>query len=206
MTSMCLSWIDTPWSRYTRCTSSTKYCCVSRTPLISSSFFGSSGLFSSPTRRSPAVTSEPSRTPRCARRDTAYSSSVPSSATIVMTSLALLVLADAHDTRHVREQRRALRGTGFEQLDDTGQTVRDVLTGDTTGVERTHRELRARLTDRLGRDDADGLAEVRDLAGGQHAAVTRRAHTGDRLAREHGTDSHAGDARVVGERQQDRRR
>ena len=43
MSSMCLSWIDTPWSRYTFCTSSTRYCWVSRTPLISSSSFGIAG-------------------------------------------------------------------------------------------------------------------------------------------------------------------
>ena len=41
ISSMCLSWIDTPWSRYTFCTSSTRYCCVSRMPLISRSSFGS---------------------------------------------------------------------------------------------------------------------------------------------------------------------
>ena len=43
ISSMCLSWIDTPWSRYTFWTSSTRYCWVSRTPLISSSSFGSRG-------------------------------------------------------------------------------------------------------------------------------------------------------------------
>ena len=72
---------------------------------------------------------------------------------------------------HVGHERRALRRAGLEQLDDTRQTVRDVLTGDTTGVERTHGQLRAGLTDRLGGDDADRLAEVGDLAGREHAAV-----------------------------------
>ena len=196
---MCLSWIDTPWSRYTRCTSSTRYCWVSRTPLISSSFFGSSGLFSSPTRRSPACTSWPSRTPRCARRDTAYSNSVPSSATTVMTFSPFSFSPSRIDSGHVGHQRRALRGTGLEQLDHAGQTVRDVLTRDTTGVERTHRELGTRLTDRLGGDDADRLAEVGDLAGCEHAAVAARAHTRHRLAGEHRTHTHARDVRVVGD-------
>ena len=196
---MCLSWIDTPWSRYTRCTSSTRYCWVSRTPLISRSFFGSSGLFSSPTRRSPACTSWPSRTPRCARRDTAYSSSVPSSADHRDDLLALLVLAEPDHSGDVGHQRRALRGPGLEQLDHAGQTVGDVLTRDTTGVERTHRELGSRLTDRLRGDDTDRLAEIGDLAGREHAAVAARAHTGHRLAGEHRTHTHARDVRVVGD-------
>ena len=45
ITSTCLSWIDTPCSRYTFCTSSVRYCWVSRMPLISRIFFGSSGVF-----------------------------------------------------------------------------------------------------------------------------------------------------------------
>ena len=43
ITSTCLSWIDTPCSRYTFCTSSLRYCWVSRMPLTSRIFFGSSG-------------------------------------------------------------------------------------------------------------------------------------------------------------------
>src|SRR5690606_11654361 len=57
-----------------------------------------------------------------------------------------------------------LGGAGLEELLDTGQTLGDVLGGrSTTGVEGTHRQLGARLTDRLGRDDADGLADVDEL-------------------------------------------
>ena len=73
------------------------------------------------------------------------------------------------------DRRHALRRTGLEQLHHTRQTVRDVVAGDTTGVEGTHRQLRAGLTDRLGRDDADGLADVDELAGGQRTAVAGRA-------------------------------
>ena len=102
---------------------------------------------------------------------TACSSSVPSSATIGEDALALLVLADADHARALGHDRRALRGAGLEELDDTRQTVRDVLTGDAAGVERPHGELRAGLTDRLGGDDADRLALVDELAGGEHHAV-----------------------------------
>ena len=104
---------------------------------------------------------------------TACSSSVPSSATIGEDPLALLVLADAHDARALGHDRRALGRAGLEQLDDARQTVGDVLTRDAAGVERPHGELRAGLTDRLGGDDADGLALVDELAGGEHRAVAR---------------------------------
>src|SRR6185295_6938822 len=85
--------------------------------------------------------------------------------------LALLVLADAHDARGLREHRGALGRSGLEELDDTRQTVSDVLTRDTTGVERPHGELRTGLTDRLRRDDPDRLALVDELAGGEHRPV-----------------------------------
>ena len=68
---------------------------------------------------------------------------------------------------------------------DTGQTVRDVLTGDTAGVERTHRQLGTGLADRLGGDDADRLADVDQLAGGQRPAVADRAGAQRRLAGQH---------------------
>ena len=52
----------------------------------------------------------------------------------------------------------------------------------TTDVERAHRELRARLADRLGGDDADRLADVDAVAARQVAAVaharTRRDASG----------------------------
>src|SRR5439155_13293644 len=61
-------------------------------------------------------------------------------------------------------------------------------TGDTTGVEGTHGELRARLTDRLGGDDADRLADVDPLARGHVAAVAGLAHAVLGVAGEHGAD------------------
>ena len=124
---------------------------------------------------------------------------MPSSADDRDDRLALVVLAEPDHSGDVGHERRALRRAGLEQLDHAGQTVRDVLTRDTTGVEGTHRELGTRLTDRLRGDDADRLTEVGDLAGGEHAAVAARAHTGDRLAGEHRTHTHTRDVRVVGD-------
>src|SRR5262249_5814696 len=94
------------------------------------------------------------------------------------------VLGDSDDTRRTSERRLALRRTSFEQLDDAGQTACDVGACDTTGVEGTHRQLRARLTNRLRSDHADRFAQLDRLAGRERAAVTLAAHTELRLAGE----------------------
>jgi hypothetical protein len=64
-------------------------------------------------------------------------------------------------------------------------------------VERPHRELRAGLADRLGRDDADGLADVDHAAGRQVAAVAAAADAAARLAGEDRADLHLLDARLL---------
>ena len=56
----------------------------------------------------------------------------------------------------------------------------DAARGDAADVERPHRQLRARLADRLGGDDADGHALLDQRAGGQVHAV---AAAGRRPAR-----------------------
>ena len=99
------------------------------------------------------------------------------------------------------DRRRTLRGTRLEQLGDTRQTLRDVIRRcDTTRVEGTHRQLGSGLTDRLGRDDSDGLADVDELAGRERAAVADRTHTDSRLAGQHRTHLdvvHAGSEQLV---------
>ena len=177
ITSTCLSWIDTPCSRYTFCTSSTRYCWVSRMPLISRIFFGSSGVFSSPMSRSPAATSWPVARPRGAPAATRRSSSsVPSSATMV-TIRSPFSFSPMRTTPEISARTAAPFGrAGLEQLDDAGQTVGDVLTGDTTGVERPHGQLRAGLADRLGGDDADRLAEVDEACRWRASCRSTAAH------------------------------
>ena len=56
---------------------------------------------------------------------------------------------------------------------------------DTAGVERAHRQLGARLADRLRGDDTHRLADLDHLAGRQVAAVARAADALARLAHEH---------------------
>src|SRR6185295_19507866 len=78
----------------------------------------------------------------------------------------------------------ALGNAGLEQLLDTGQAGRDVEARHTAGVEGPHRQLRARLADGLGGDDAHRLAHADRLAGGEVAAVAPAAHAVARLAGE----------------------
>src|ERR671921_1085844 len=85
----------------------------------------------------------------------------------------------------------------LEELDDPGEACRDVLACDAAGVEGAHRELRARLPDRLGRYDADGLANVDGPVSRKRPAVAGLAdavwalalgggpHGNERLARQH---------------------
>src|SRR5215207_6594568 len=65
----------------------------------------------------------------------------------------------------------ALRVARFEDFDDAREAVSDVRAGHAAGVERAHRELRARLADRLRRDDADGVSDLAHLAGGEERSV-----------------------------------
>src|SRR6202043_3534447 len=101
----------------------------------------------------------------------------------------LLGLLDLDPALVLADGRHALRDTGLEELLDARQAVGDVLARHTAGVEGPHGELGARLADRLGRDDADGLADVHPLAGGQRAAVALAADADLGLA-----DQHAGRA------------
>src|SRR6185295_16582032 len=59
----------------------------------------------------------------------------------------------------------------------------DVVLTDAADVERTHRELSARLTDRLSGDDAHGHALFHKRTGGQIHTVTTTANAQRRIAR-----------------------
>src|SRR5439155_11991174 len=60
----------------------------------------------------------------------------------------------------------------------------------TADVEGTHRELRSRLADRLGCDDAGSFAEFDQSSGGEVASVAHDADAALRLAGQHRTDLH----------------
>src|SRR5699024_11621005 len=84
----------------------------------------------------------------------------------------LVVLLDRGPSRGLGDRGEAGRGTGLEQLLHTRQTMGDVAVGagHTTGVEGTHGQLRAGLTDGLGRGDADGRTDVEPLGGREGTA------------------------------------
>ena len=109
----------------------------------------------------------------------------------------VVLLDDADHARRAGQDRGALGRAGLEQLDDAGQAVGDVLTGDTTGVEGTHGQLRPRLADGLGGDDADRFAELDVQVGGQRAPVAGRAHAVLGLAGQDRPAHDLGDGRVV---------
>src|SRR3954451_7052918 len=98
---------------------------------------------------------------------------------------ATLRVLDLDLAADLRERGGTLRVARLEDLDDTRQTVRDVRAGDTAGVERAHRQLRARLADRLRGDDADRVADLGDLARGEERSVARAAHAELAAALEH---------------------
>src|SRR3954453_17717758 len=75
--------------------------------------------------------------------------------------------------------------------------MRDVRAGDTAGVERTQGQLRARLADRLGGDDAHRGADRHELAGRHRDAVAALADAGVGLALEHRADRDHQRRRVV---------
>src|SRR5690606_16755008 len=62
---------------------------------------------------------------------------------------------------------------------------------DTTDMEGAHRELRARLTDRLGGDDADGVANLREAVGRRIDAVALRVDAVAAGRRQRGHHLHA---------------
>src|SRR5271154_4195142 len=87
-----------------------------------------------------------------------------------------LPILELNPPSEVRDRRLASRHPRLEELLHTRQTAGDVLT-DTTLVEGTHGQLRAGLTDGLGRHDTDGLADVDQLAGSHGPSVAGRADT-----------------------------
>src|ERR687883_551498 len=93
----------------------------------------------------------------------------------------LLAVLDPDGAGQLGDRGLALGDTGLEELHHTRQTVGDVLTRDSTRVEGAHGQLGAGLTDRLGGDDADRLADVHQLAGRERPAVAGGAGAEQRL-------------------------
>ena len=95
---------------------------------------------------------------------------------------AVLTLDHLDDPVDVADLGLALGHAGLEQLFDAGETGGDVEPGHAAGVEGPHRQLRARLADGLGGDDAHRLADLDEMPRGQVAAVAGTAHAVPRQA------------------------
>ena len=88
-----------------------------------------------------------------------------------------LALFHGHAAADLGQLGHLLGLAGLEQLLNTGKTLGDVAAGDAAGVEGTHGQLGARLTDGLGRNDTDGLALAHRLPDGQVHTIALGADT-----------------------------
>src|SRR5262249_31651090 len=98
---------------------------------------------------------------------------------------------------HLADDGLVLGDARLEELFDAGQALRDILcrTGDATGVEGAHGELRARLADGLRCDDPYGVAAGGQTTIAQVAPIARRADAIGRHALEPRGAVHLGSAR-----------
>ena len=105
-----------------------------------------------------------------------------------------LGLLDADRTRDLCQGRNLLGLARLEQFLDAGQTLGDIRTCDAAGMEGTHGQLRARLADGLGRDDANRFAQAARFARSQVHAIAVGAHALARAALQDRADLDAGQA------------
>ena len=94
----------------------------------------------------------------------------------------------AHNSEAFVFQHTTFAGDNFRLLKDGGRR--------TPNVEGPHGQLRARLTNRLGSNDADGLTVLGSKASGQVATVAVGTHTLAHFAGEHRTHLHLFDVGV----------
>ncbi len=100
----------------------------------------------------------------------------------------LLGIVDIRDTGKLRDDCKTLRLSRLKELLDTGKTLCDVVTGNTSRMEGSHGKLCTRLSDRLCRDDTDSLSDLYRLSGRHVGAVAFRADTVVGLTGKDGTD------------------
>src|SRR5690606_15964980 len=111
---------------------------------------------------------------------------------------ASLALHDGDDAVDLGDDRLALGLASLKELFDPGQARRDVIDArHASRMEGAHGQLGAGLADGLGGDDADRLAYLDQLARREVTAVAPDAHPVPRAARQHRTDFHLFDARIL---------
>ncbi|SCJ53739.1 Uncharacterised protein [uncultured Ruminococcus sp.] len=103
--------------------------------------------------------------------------------------MVVFFFRNGNDAVDFRDDSVALRLTGFKQFFDTGKTLGNIpCRRNAACVERTHRQLRARFADGLGRDSADRFADIYLAARAQVAAVALSADTVTAVAGKDGTN------------------
>ena len=100
----------------------------------------------------------------------------------------LLRIINIGRSRKLCDNRKSLRLSCLKQLFDTRKTLCDIVTGNASGMERTHGQLGTRLSDRLGSDDADSLSHLYRLSGRHIGSVALRADAAVGSAGEDGTN------------------
>ena len=101
-----------------------------------------------------------------------------------------LCIFDANATGDLADRSHTLGGASLEEFHNAGQTMRDVFTSHTAGVEGTHRQLGSGLTDRLSSDDADCFTNIDQLASCHRTAVAHGARSDIALTRENSAHAH----------------
>ncbi len=89
--------------------------------------------------------------------------------------LFVIFLDFRHHSIGFSHQRLTLRSTRFENFLDARESLRDIGSGDTSGMEGTHSELRTRFTDGLSSHHTDGRSEGDDMTTSEIDTITALA-------------------------------
>ena len=76
-----------------------------------------------------------------------------------------LGILNGSNTAKLCDDCKTLRLSCFKKLLYTGKTLCDIVTGNTTGMEGTHRKLCTGFTDRLCCNDTDSFTDLNSLIG-----------------------------------------
>ena len=93
----------------------------------------------------------------------------------------LLVILNNSYTFNFGNNRKTFGLSCFKKLLDTGKTLCDISTSNTSGMEGTHGQLCTRLTDRLSCDDSDRFTNLNSFTGCHVGTITLRTNTDMRL-------------------------
>ena len=109
----------------------------------------------------------------------------------------LLCIVDRCGSRKLCDDCKSLRLSCLEKLLDTRKTLRDIVTGNSTRMESTHRKLCTRLTDRLCGDDSDRLSNLDWFTCCHVCSITLRTDAKMRFTGQDRTDLHLLDFAAV---------